>query len=208
MVGIEVRSIQRSDIPHLADVLARAFDKDPVMSWVTRQDEDRIDALRDLYTHSIEEDLRWGWETTTTDLRACAVWIPPESMLEKPRPFNAIFSLPRYIRWCGISRLGRWLSFLDLCEKKRPKTPHHYLDFIGVHPGSQGQGYASALLRHTLTLIDHRRESAYLESSSPRNTPLYQRHGFKIIDEIHLPDGPTLWCMWRETSNNTTCNTL
>jgi ribosomal protein S18 acetylase RimI-like enzyme len=85
---------------------------------------------------------------------------------------------------------------------------HHYLDFIGVHPDKQGQGYASSLLCHTLMALDTLGEPAYLESSNPRNNPLYHRHGFQIIDEIHLPNGPILWCMWRKPQNNATCNTF
>ncbi len=112
--------------------------------------------------------------------------------------------LPRYLDWCGAAKLGRWLKFGELCEAKRPKTPHHYLDFIGVHPSKQGQGYASALLRHTLTRLDAEGAPAYLESSNPKNNPLYQRNGFQITDEIHLPNGPTLWCMWRKPANNAT----
>jgi hypothetical protein len=36
-----------------------------------------------------------------------------------------------------------------------------------------------------------------LESSSPRNVPLYERLGFDVVNEINLPNGPTMWGMWR-----------
>jgi len=197
MPGIPVRKVERRDIPQLAEVLAQAFDTDPAMKWATREDKNRLPALKDLYTYCIEDALKYGEETTTEDLRACAVWTPPEAMEENPTPLHIIRMLPRYIRWTSIGKLGRLLKFYELCEEKRPKTPHFYLDFIGVHPNQQGQGYASALLRHTLTRLDAQDTPAYLESSNPQNNPLYQRNGFNITDEIHLPDGPTLWCMWR-----------
>lgn len=206
MSGITVRGVRPDDVPRLAEVLALAFYDDPAMRWATREDKERLPALIDLYKYCLASDLKWGWETTTSDLQACAVWVPPESRLQRPSSLYTLRMLPRYIRWCGLDRLGRWLKFGELCEEKRPMTPHHYLDFIGVHPDKQGQGYASALLRHTLALIDARGEPAYLESSNPRNNPLYQRHGFQITEEIHLPDGPTLWCMWRKPQNNATCN--
>jgi len=39
---------------------------------------------------------------------------------------------------------------------------------------------------------------AYLESSNQRDLPLYERFGFKVIQELSLPDGgPTLWTMLR-----------
>jgi ribosomal protein S18 acetylase RimI-like enzyme len=197
-----IRGIQQRDIPQLADTLAQSFNNDPAMRWATREDAKRLPALRDFFTYSLESDLHYGWETTTDDLQACAVWVPPN--YDKTSPLYTLRMLPRYIKWCGANKLGRWLKFGVLCQQKRPKTPHYYLDFIGVHPTKQGQGYASKLLKHTLTILDKQGSPAYLESSNPRNNPLYQRNGFQITDEIHLPDGPTLWCMWRKPASNAT----
>ncbi|TVP75518.1 MAG: GNAT family N-acetyltransferase, partial [Nitriliruptor sp.] len=45
---------------------------------------------------------------------------------------------------------------------------------------------------------DSERIPAYLESTSRRNRELYLRHGFEVIGEIRLPDGPSIWPMWRE----------
>ena len=208
MSGTNVRGAEKQDIPRLAEVLSLAFYDDPTMRWATREDERRLPALIDLYTYCLESDLKWGGVTTTEDLQACAVWLPPESMLKNSPPLYTLRMITRYMNWCGVAKLRRWLKFGELCEAKRPKTRHHYLDFIGVHPDKQGQGYASALLHHTLKTLDSRGEPAYLESSNPRNNPLYHRHGFQTTDEIHLPDGPTLWCMWRKPQNNATCNTL
>jgi ribosomal protein S18 acetylase RimI-like enzyme len=203
MIGIPVRGVERRDIPRLAEVLALSFNDDPAMRWATREDSKRLPVLRDLYTYCIDGDLEYGEETTTEDLNACAIWLPPRAMDEPNPPFYTLRMLPRYIRWCGINKLSRWFQFGDLCQSKRPKTPHYYLDFIGVDPTKQGQGYASALLHHTLTRLDAEAQPAYLESSNPRNNPLYQRHGFQITGEIQLPEGPKLWCMWRNPTKNT-----
>jgi len=49
-----------------------------------------------------------------------------------------------------------------------------------------------------LAVVDGARLTAYLESTDPRNLPLYQRHGFATTGLIELPNGPTLTQMWRD----------
>ena len=48
-----------------------------------------------------------------------------------------------------------------------------------------------------LEICDRQRVPAYLEATSERNRELYLRHAFEVTGEINVPDGPTLWCMWR-----------
>jgi ribosomal protein S18 acetylase RimI-like enzyme len=61
-------------------------------------------------------------------------------------------------------------------------------------PRHRGEELA-ALLEQRLANITG---PAYLESSNQRDLPLYERFGFKVIQELSLPDGgPTLWTMLR-----------
>ncbi len=53
-------------------------------------------------------------------------------------------------------------------------------------------------MRPVLETCDERGLPAYLEATSERNKQLYQRHGFEVVGEITLRDGPSLWPMWRE----------
>ena len=69
---------------------------------------------------------------------------------------------------------------------------------IGVDPVKQGQGYGTALLRRSLELADRDGISAYLESTNPRNNPLYERFGFKSIGVIQTADSPPMWPMLRK----------
>ena len=78
-----------------------------------------------------------------------------------------------------------------------PTQSHFYLNTVGVVPNLAGQGHGGTIIRHTLDLADSDGQPCYLESSSPRNIPLYERLGFEVISEIALPNGPTMWGMWR-----------
>jgi ribosomal protein S18 acetylase RimI-like enzyme len=79
-----------------------------------------------------------------------------------------------------------------------PKEPHWYLWMIGTDPIRQGQGYGSALLRHTLGVCDRDKRLAYLESSNPRNLSLYLRHGFELTGTIQVGTCPPIFPMVRK----------
>jgi hypothetical protein len=46
----------------------------------------------------------------------------------------------------------------------------------------------SGLLGQILKDCDAQRLSAYLEATSPRNLPLYKRHGFEALGRIQVAD--------------------
>ena len=81
---------------------------------------------------------------------------------------------------------------------QHPEEPHWYLPFVGTRPDRQSRGLGSAVMRPVLDACDVAGLPAYLEATSERVARLYARHGFMIAGEIELPDGPSLWPMWRE----------
>lgn len=78
-----------------------------------------------------------------------------------------------------------------------PEVPHWYLPFVGVDPAAQGQGVGSALLAASLAMVDAEGMPAYLESTNPRNVPLYERFGFRVTAEIQAGASPPMHAMWR-----------
>jgi hypothetical protein len=52
-------------------------------------------------------------------------------------------------------------------------------------------------MRPVLEVCDRDAMPAYLEATSEGNKRLYLRHGFEVTGEIKLPDGPSMWPMWR-----------
>jgi ribosomal protein S18 acetylase RimI-like enzyme len=79
-----------------------------------------------------------------------------------------------------------------------PSEPHWYLPLIGADPAQQNKGYGSALLRHALSRCDHDKTLAYLESSNPKNIPLYERHGFEALGTIQVGTSPPIVPMLRK----------
>ena len=196
--GSDIRKIAGDDVPPVARALARAFEDDPVMSWVFRDDAQRLRRLERAFGLFLRRIWLPEGECYTTDrLIGAALWLPPGKwhlgVLAQLRLLPAMISVTG-------SNLPRLFSVLNLIEKKHPKQPgHYYLAVLGVEPEHQGRGFGSALLQPVLGRCDRERIPAYLESSKRRNVVLYERHGFRVVEELRLPkDGPPIWRMWRD----------
>jgi ribosomal protein S18 acetylase RimI-like enzyme len=196
---VAVRKITPPDFDNVAGVLARAFDTDPVMNFLVRQDSRRPQALRQMMRMAITEfTYPHGGETYVGEnFEGAALWNPPGRI-----PHGLLFTLrtiPAMVSIAGLSRLPRIGGAFQMLEKKHPKTPHYYLMVLGVEPALQGKGVGTTLARHMLERVDREHMPAYLESSNVRNNPLYERLGFKITEEVKLPNGgPSAWLMWRD----------
>jgi ribosomal protein S18 acetylase RimI-like enzyme len=61
----------------------------------------------------------------------------------------------------------------------------------------QGRGFGALLMRHATMRCDAEGKVAYLESSNPRNIPLYLRHGFEVMGTIQVGRSPVMTPMIR-----------
>jgi GNAT superfamily N-acetyltransferase len=189
---IAVRKASRADVGPLAQALTRAFEDDPVMSWLYpgRRRMERFFTGYELKLH-----LPKGSVYTTDDVAGGAIWAPPG---EWRTSFGDLVKVaPGLTRVTG-TRMVRALRTMAAVESKHPEEPHWYLAVLGTDPSQQGKGVGSALLEPVLTRCDAEGVPAYLESSKESNIPFYRRHGFEVTSEIVLPKGPTVWPMWRE----------
>lgn len=188
--------METDDCDTVADILADAFADDPCFSWVIPH--------RPLYTSY------WRWLTarvylphklvfTDTAGRAAALWLPPNVDYRVPTRPALLWLVLRLVWHCGPRVLARVEQAQEVMERHHPGQPHYYLHAIGARRQCQGQGLGSALLKHGTRICDEAGMPAYLESSSPLNVPLYERHGFEVQAEEPIGrGGPPLFFMRRE----------
>jgi ribosomal protein S18 acetylase RimI-like enzyme len=192
---MELRAATAEDVAAIGRVLAAAFDDDPLINWIVRQDERRAWAIEALF----REVTRYayidaGEAYLLTDGSGAAVWRPPGGEEPSGEPLNAIFDEIVGPRGRGHSNLVG-----ELVEGKHPQSPpHFYLFAIGVDPSMQGAGAGSRLIREVLDRCDREGLPAYLENSKEQNLAFYGKHGFEVRERVDLPnDGPPVWLMWR-----------
>lgn len=196
----EVRRARPEDVPAAARTIARAFFEDPAYVAMFPDASTRIERT----TQFMETMLRVVYLPQnevwiTDDGKACATWALPNQWhvgwLQQAR----LVPLARLFRAQSIVAL----RMLDGIQKKHPKTPHHYLAFLGVDADAQGRGLGTKVLRPVLERCDAERGDAYLESTNPKNHAFYRRQGFVIHDTVPLPSAVTASLMTRTPRSDT-----
>lgn len=192
---IEIRGATASDVPTIDGTLARAFQDDPVFGWAVPDEEVRRAALPPVFDAFAEVYVPLGESYVAGDGAGAALWAPAgvEPFTEEQ---SEAFG-ERMIEILG-PHAERTSQLDELLAEHHPEEPCLYLQFVGVVPEQQGRGIGSHLLTTVLERADAIGTPAYLDATSPDNRRLYERHGFETVRELTLPDGPSLWSMWRE----------
>jgi GNAT superfamily N-acetyltransferase len=193
---IAVRRATPADLPALAPVMADAFYDDPShRAFFDRPGTRRRRLERFFAELSIPSALADGAVFMTTDVTGGAIWLPSGAMemgrLEQARLTVAIARISR-------GETARVLRTLAALDHVHPSEPHWFLPQIGVAPAHQGKGIGAALMQPMLDHLDEIGMPAYLEATSARSRPFYERHGFEAYDVVALPGGAEFTLMWRE----------
>lgn len=192
---LEVLRAQSHDTPVISTALARAFQDDPVFTWLVPEAAERQARLPVVFAAFTDAFVPYEETYVAGAGAGAALWAPPDTDPtggEHAEAFGERLgaALEAFAERAGL--LG------ELLEAHHPAEPSFYLQFVGVVPEHQGTGVGGRLLSTVLRRCDANGTPAYLEATSERNRRLYERHGFRITGEIQLPDGPPLWPMWRD----------
>jgi GNAT superfamily N-acetyltransferase len=193
--AVTARPATTADADAAAATLARAFHDDPLICFLLRDEAKRPAAMPRLFKLLFKLGLPHGACDVTSGIEAVALWRPPGAW---HIPFHQyITNGADFIGIFGLGGAMQVMGAMDVIEKRHPHEPHWYLQAIGTDTAKQGKGYGGVVMRRQLALADAAGAPAYLESSKDTNIPIYKSFGFEVTGEIKLPDGPTLWPMWR-----------
>jgi GNAT superfamily N-acetyltransferase len=190
----DVRLAEPPDGPEVGRILAAGFADDPVLCWLFQ--EPARAAKHDVFFRFFAGEALVPLGATYLLPGGCAAWTPPGARpWPDERTARFVTALATVCTTHDFERLG---ACADALAAHRPAESHWYLGQIATEPRVRCQGVGTALLARSLEAVDADRLPAYLESSNPRNVPLYERHGFAVVGSIDLPGGPSLTPMWRE----------
>lgn len=175
----------------LLDTLTLAFAADPPTRFIWTSPAAYLGAYRRLVLAMGGKAFEQGTAFVSDDLAVAALWLPPGIEMDgKALDALIVETAPDKVQADLALVVPQFGDY-------HPHEPHWYLPWLGVDPARQGRGLGSLMLKHSLRRVDETGLPAYLESSNPRNTPLYQRFGFEILGIIQAGDFPPITPMLR-----------
>ena len=194
---IQIRKAGDDDLDPIKRVLARAYDKDPVVNWFVLQDGKRTQRIEKFFEVNFKDyAMKYDHVITTEELNGAAAWYPPEPKdCWKSSTLKNLSLIHKWISICGIRAVASRIFASLVLEKHHLKKPHYYLFGLGVDPSQQGKGIGSHLLQFGLSMCNEKGVPAYLETETEDNVRFYEKHDFKVREEFMLPGGPRIWTM-------------
>lgn len=191
MLTVEVRSATSQDQTAVIGVITLAFSSDPMARWALPDPGAYLEVMPDFARAFGGGGFEHGTVHIVDGNMAAAMWLPPGVHPDGERMAALVE------QYTPPDRLDDMNRVFEQMGTYHPEEPCWYLPLIGVDPAQQGKGCGSALLRYALERCDREGVVAYLESSNPRNIPLYERHGFEIMGSIQSGSSPTVVPMLR-----------
>ena len=188
MTGI--KNLLQEEQASAVNTLLLAFSSDPFQRYLMPDSSIFLKNSALWFNNAASQSISIDGLLGTEDYSAVAAWFPPDYIIEFKAIEETLKDLP------DNSQKDIFKYFKEF-EENRPKDAW-YLEYLGVDPSKHSMGLGSLLLKKSLEKIDNLHQSAYLESSNPKNMTLYERHGFETVSKIQFGGGPPMHTMYRE----------
>lgn len=187
-----IKAVTPANADQAVGTIVLAFSADPIARWFYPDPHEYLLHLPGFVREFAGKAFEQCSAYYIDGYLGAALWLPPDVHPEE----TALAALLQ--RTIPEKNQQEIFAFIEQMDRSHPSEPHWYLPMIGVDPAQQGKGYGSALLKHALERCDDEGKLAYLEASSPKSIPLYQRHGFELVSTIEVGSSPPLFPMVRK----------
>jgi len=172
-----------TDQATVVNILTTAFADNLSVNYIVSQDN-KSEKIKALMNYSFEQCMLFGNVYLSNDRKACALILYPQ---HKKTTLKSIWlDIQLILKSIGFSKAKQALKRESQIKKIQPKVNMAYLWFIGVVPENQQSGIGSKLLKEVITEAERNELPVFLETSTLKNLPWYERFGFKVYDKLDL----------------------
>ena len=189
---------KRSDKDLVVKILTDSFQDNKSINSLIPNDSNRINRISELMAYSFEVCMASGKVLLSDDKQACALVSAPE---KKKTTLSGLFHEVRLVLFgIGLNNALKAMKREKAISANYPDSPIYYLWFIGVNPQAQSKGVGGKLLTEIIEDAKFERRPIFLETSTVKNIPWYERYGLKIYKELDF--GYTLYLISNKTNDN------
>jgi ribosomal protein S18 acetylase RimI-like enzyme len=186
-----MRRAEQSDKDLIINILVKSFDDNKSVNYIVKQDNKRALRMRKLMEYSFDVCNLFGDVFLTEDKRACALIVMPDK--KKTTLKSILLDAKLALSVIGLSNIKKAMNRESTINKLHPKEPFYYLWFIGVDPAEQNKGIGTKLMTDVINEAANKGRSIYLETSTLKNIPWYEKFGFTIYNKLDF--GYELFCL-------------
>jgi ribosomal protein S18 acetylase RimI-like enzyme len=186
-----MRRADHSDRDLVVNILAKSFDDNKSVNYIVKQDEKRAMRVRKLMEYSYDVCNLFGDIFLSDDRKGCALIVMPDK--KKATLKSIMLDAKLALSVIGLDNIKRAMNRESRINKLHPEEPFYYLWFIGVDPFEQNKGIGTKLLKDVIDKAKSRNRPVYLETSTLKNIPWYEKYGFTVYEKLDF--GYELFCM-------------
>jgi ribosomal protein S18 acetylase RimI-like enzyme len=195
------RQLTLSDLESAAQVLATAFEEDPLVSFILPNQKTRVKTITKFFRAMGRLAIRNGLAFGVSDpLEGVAFWNFPDKPSISASPKDLLTFLPLLFSYypIGAQKARAVFRQIEANHKKYASEPHFYLDNLGVLASARGKGLSSQLIRPFLNMADEQKVIAYTDTVTKLNVSLYEYFGFECVEESFIEStGLTVYALRR-----------
>jgi GNAT superfamily N-acetyltransferase len=189
---VEITQATPDRLPALSALLGRAFVVEPMMRWSLGVHGDLEERFVRCFKYFLEGVIAAGTVWEAGRALGATAWIAPGEM-DVWRDAQITETRMHELTEDGGRRYDAFWAWVD---SRVPDEPRWFLDSVGVVSHARGRGIGGTLIRYGLERARAHGVDAFLETGNPRNVPVYEHLGFRVVEAADSPDrGPRIWFM-------------
>lgn len=180
-----------TDKKQVVNILTNSFADNKSVNYIIKQDKRKLQRLKALMEYSFDICYRHGDIFLSDNRQGCALILIPERRQTTLQ--SILLDIKLVITTIGFGNISKAIKRESRIKAIHPKGSIYYLWFIGVNTDVRNKGIGSSLLREVIQEGQNKGRTICLETSTLKNIPWYEKHGFNIYKELDF--GYTLYCM-------------